>query len=521
MKPYRCLLNEDMGCIGLVSTPECPSVTEPICAEHVRRFVRDAAGTAVDAFLCCPTALRAPLWRSRVRPFWDTPEARFTLPESPEEWTPSERGMYRLRDYILAGGDPVRETFDEVRACGMDFFFSVRMNDWHYLELLTPDNAARFPTIDSFYKEHPEYRIGQDNLHNPVGWVLKNRHQQDYSVPAVREHYLALLRELIEQFDIDGLELDFMRSPNYFPEDRLEEGTRLMTDFIRRVRRMLDTYGAARGKELPLCLHMPHRFAYCAAIGFDLPLLAREGTIQMVNVTSSYFESSVLEIEEFRRRLPGVRIYGDLQGVISNCPCGGGTAERRTTRQIYETDAHAFLKRGADGVALFNYQMMRPLDQPGCTTVPLERDLDRGPLMHLADREYLEHCEKHYVLAGYRDLTWDGALPARGSVETLLRIAEDRPQQHPRARLRVVCRTACDGVPMTVTLNGTALTEEADRGELYPVTLRDGLYPPENTRNFSVPTALLTQELHLAVTCGGEAGRDVEIFGLELALYNT
>lgn len=271
VKKYRCLFNEDIGCVGLVATPECPTPDVPVTRAHVERFVRDAEHTAVDAFLCCPTDLRVPFWHSRVRPFWDEPRARFEAVEG--QMTSSQLNLYRARDYILAGGEPVTETFEAVKKAGIDFFFSLRMNDWHYVEEVNAENAERFPTVDRFFIDHPEYKIGTPNAGNPVGWKRKNAHQQNYLIPEVREHYLSLVAELIGLCDIDGFELDFMRSPNYFPEDKIAEGTPVMTDFIRDVRKMLDAAGEKRGKFLPLCLHMPHKYEYCAAIGFDLETL--------------------------------------------------------------------------------------------------------------------------------------------------------------------------------------------------------------------------------------------------------
>lgn len=520
MKTYRCLLNEDMGCIGTVQTPACMDYDAPITRAQVEYFVQDVSGTAVDAFLCCPTALRQPLWRSRVLPYWDTPASYWPLPPR-QERTSSEAALWRIRDYIHAGGDPVRETYEAVKAAGMDFFFSYRMNDWHYVEFITPEAAHRYPTVDEFYKANLNYRIGSRNAGNPVGWEVKNPYQQNYLIPAVREHYYALLEELVSDYDIDGLELDFMRSPNYFPEEQLAEGTVVMTAFVRRVRELLDVYGARRQKVIPLCLHMPHRYAYCAAIGFDLETMAREGLIDMVNVTSSYFQSTVLEIEEFKTHLPGVAVYGDIQAIISNYPQGNGVAERRMTREMYETAAHSLLSRGADGVALFNYQFLRPIDQPGSTDTQMKREEEESLLLHLADRAYLKRCPKHYILSGYQDLTWDGSLPAWGRASVCLRVEDTDPIAHPRAVLRVVCRSGCtrDAV-LTATFNGVVLEETGEREELFPVSLTDGLYPPDSTRNYTVPVELLQPENRVCID-GGAAGGQIEIFGLELALYNA
>ena len=54
----------------------------------------------------------------------------------------------------------------------------------------------------------------------------------DYGVPEVREHILRVVREPAERYDIDGLDLDFMRWPVYFKSDEVKANTPLVTDFI-------------------------------------------------------------------------------------------------------------------------------------------------------------------------------------------------------------------------------------------------------------------------------------------------
>ena len=73
---------------------------------------------------------------------------------------------------------------------------------------------------------------------------------------------------------------------------------------------------------------------------------------------------------------------------------------------------------------------------------------------------------------------------------------------------------------LTATFNGVVLEETGEREELFPVSLTDGLYPPDSTRNYTVPVELLQPENRVCID-GGAAGGQIEIFGLELALYNA
>ena len=125
-----------------------------------------------------------------------------------------------------------------------------------------------------------------------------------------------MLTELAEEYAIDGLELDLMRSPNYYPLGQREKRTAAMSDVVRSVRMIPDRVGLKRGKKLPLCVRVPHRYAYYAQIGLDVKDWVEKGWAQMVNVSSNYVHTEALEIKTYRKALPGARIYGGEQMVM-------------------------------------------------------------------------------------------------------------------------------------------------------------------------------------------------------------
>ena len=47
----------------------------------------------------------------------------------------------------------------------------------------------------------------------------------------------AIITELLERFDIDGVEIDFNRHPTFFRRAEQTQNAYLMTDLVRRVRR--------------------------------------------------------------------------------------------------------------------------------------------------------------------------------------------------------------------------------------------------------------------------------------------
>ena len=122
----------------------------------------------------------------------------------------------------------------------MEVFWSLRMNDGHdsypmgYRHQHDHDLAL-------FKREHPEYLMGE-----PEDWekysdgLRRSWSHLDFKYPEVREHIFALIQEVSQNYDVDGIEMDFFRTPLYFtptldgvPVE--EQHVEMMTDFMRRV----------------------------------------------------------------------------------------------------------------------------------------------------------------------------------------------------------------------------------------------------------------------------------------------
>mgnify|MGYP006184648955 CR=1 FL=1 len=140
-----------------------------------------------------------------------------------------------IRELQAADTDVLHVVAERAHHHGTEFVASVRMNDTHGLY---PDPAMA--QIPEFQLDHPEWVIRRDD-------GVPER-AMDYSFPEVRAHRLAILRELAEGYDIDGIELDFTRWAKFFPRNEAAFKATLMTDFVGQVRSMLDEVANARGR---------------------------------------------------------------------------------------------------------------------------------------------------------------------------------------------------------------------------------------------------------------------------------
>ena len=215
--------------------------------------------------------------------------------------------------------------------------------------------------VSRFYVEHPEYRIGPDKR----DW---NQRVLNWAVPEVRNHKFAFIRELCENYDIDGFELDFMRHVSYFQLDRTtpEQRRRIMTGFVGRVRKLLDRT-ARNGKRRWLCVRVPAQLAAHDVLGIDLPTMVEAG-VDMVNLSGYYFTVQQTDLPRIRERIPAAAVYLEMTHCTATGPSRGGYdsfSYRRTTREQFYSTAHLAYTQGADGVSLFNFMYYREHGTPG------------------------------------------------------------------------------------------------------------------------------------------------------------
>ena len=388
---YKCIFNHELLiiCHQKENSPQ-----------YIQSFVEKLKDTDVDAVMCCPTAWRANLFPSEVDPSW-----KKYRPDQP-------LSKFRSYDYIMrylhSGGDPVKDTLEACRRCGKDFFVSYRMNDGHYLDDLD------WPTHNAIWREHPEYRMGDAPKAVHGHGRSDDSRVFNYMIPEVREYYFSILKELCTNYDVDGVELDFQRHCKFFRTADVKKGTEVMTSLVKRIREMIDQIGRERGKSLKLCVRVPQSLLICKEAGLDVPGWDALHLVDMINVSSSYFQTMELEIEEFKANTKHAKIYGEMNYVTAQAP-KNKFARHYTTIPIYHAAALNLFCRGADGLSLFNYDYV-----PEKQRLPMTEGLKR-----ITDIEYLKTVPKDYAV--YRGF---GSFPATNEATIRLVIPTTRRRSH-------------------------------------------------------------------------------------------
>ena len=284
--------------------------------------------------------------------------------EEIEEW--SHKSLNHL---IEVARGPLTEIGRQFRAAGMDFLPSVRMNS-HY------EVAYASPRYGDFRRRHPELLIGQPDERIPVPSIEDAiRTGLDYKYPEARAHMLAIVCELFERFDVDGVELDYMRHSAFFRPEEAKACRYLMTDFIRRVRQRLDEVGAERGRHLDLLVRVPPTLYDSARIGLDVRTWIEEGLVDLV-AAGGGFTPFEMPIREFVEVAAGTdcQILGSLEAL-----------RWALDEEVLRALAARFWDAGVDGLYLFNY-----FNAPN--------EWKRRVLGELVDMERLPRLNKRYEL---------------------------------------------------------------------------------------------------------------------------
>jgi hypothetical protein len=310
--------------------------------------------------------------------------------------------------------------------------------------------------VSRFYAEHPEYRIGPDRN----SW---DQRVHNWAIPEVREHKFSFIREICENYDIDGFELDFMRHTSYFrlAETTVAQRARIMTEFVARVRRLLDQT-ARRGRHRWLCARVPCFLVAHDPLGIDLPSMEEAG-LEMVDLSGYYFTIQQTDLPLVRKMVPGATVYLEMTHSAWNGPSLPGTYDRfqflRATDPQFYTGAQLAYARGGDGVSLFNFVYYREHGGAG-----------RGPfneppfhvLKHLGDRTWVQNQPQWYLLStGWSNPILLGEQPLPKIFhpgEPHIFMVDLAPSdQNKKGLFRLRALRDASGCTWTVKLNGTQL----------------------------------------------------------------
>ena len=240
------------------------SITKEQAIAALEDYVSQYANSQVNRLLLNVNYLRSCYDSKIMEPYWDVPDpANNTTAWYRKYWQINKKGI-----------DVFAVCVDQTRAIKVSPWLSFRMNDHHYR-----DNPF---CLNSLMLENPELRL------SPTGSF-------DYARKEVREYYKAFIKEALERYDVDGIELDWMRTFNLFKPGMETEGIEIINSFMKEIRAMVDKNAKDRGHPVEIAARIPVTPSIGRSYGLDGVAWAKDHSVDII-IPSNFFRPTNFDI---------------------------------------------------------------------------------------------------------------------------------------------------------------------------------------------------------------------------------
>ncbi|MGE4489588.1 MAG: hypothetical protein AB7E95_08600 [Kiritimatiellales bacterium] len=508
--PFKVLYSDDTTNILTCESPFHQD-GQSISMNMLDAVVDETAGTGIDVHMLQPGFTWVPFWQSKILPV-----------EKHAEWWnktyPDVGGVSGYLQMVLDGHDFVRQFVARCNQDGLVPFVSIRLNDKHLLnEIFDPKSTGRSVHISKYYIDHLDYRIGDDK--NDTYQRVHN-----WAIPEVREYKYQFIKEICENYDIAGLELDFLRHPSFFRlyETSENERKQIMTDFVRRVRVLLDNT-ARNGKHRWLSVRVPQYLESCGILGVDYKGFEAAG-VDIFNISGYYFTSQQGDIRQIAELIPDSAKYQEL----THCAAIGQIVAngidnfdfRRTTDEQFYTTAHLAYQAGFDGVSTFNFQYYRKHG------VGDRGEFNEPPFhifKHIGDKGWVAKQPQHYFIGKIWNEPRRTYIPLSQRLENgpeyltfHIPMAPPTGGWTQDARMRFQADRAWSDQKLIVRFNNVNLKTIKDVSEPYPTPYKSGNGFPEQYRAYTIPKDILADGVNqLEIRCVG--GDPLDLIYIDVA----
>jgi hypothetical protein len=360
------------------------------------------------------------------------------------------------------------------------------MNDGHHTYRIL--EFERYQT--KFYRENPQLRlkVKRDAQVSPT---------YDWSNPEIATQNLAFLREVAENYDIDGLDLDYTRIAPYFNPGEEVQGREIMSQHVRDVRAMLNEVGEKKDKYLGLSAQLYTRDSIwkekgleltpeagraevhesqeddieCHFVeGLDIRTWIQEGLLDVLTAHCRTISLYEMDISAWHRIVEGTNcrlVAGAGKPGFLKFRRGGlinGYPAHLTQHLEHRGIAHRLYEQGADGIFFYDY-VIRFFD--------LEWEVYR----ELGDPERLRYANKVYIYQLALPLTL-GYHSNGGKAEMEIDVPDDLgatvPGDQPvRARLLLNITELMTPNDIELYVNGQTVAVEPEQSITTPLTVTD------------------------------------------------
>ncbi len=406
--------------------------------EGLHAFVDQYADTRVSHLFLSVNSMKASFKSKTREAIWEIGDQEMPPPGNGRAWIENARSLHEK------GLDPYAVWIARSREKGISPWLSMRMNDLHEV----PNTKSYMHS--TFWLEHPEmWRVPNDTSGGYTARAL------DFGHEAVRKHNMDFVKELLERYDPDGLELDWMRFGWHFKAGEEAKGAEILTQFMRDVRQLTKAWGEKRGHEIKLGARVPAHPDAARGLGMDGVRWVKEGLVDVL-VPCPFWTTTDFDIpvELWRERLgaDAERIVL-APGIEHNTRAYPGGAPIPNDMAATRGFAASAWHRGADQIYLFNYMdsQTRPVTEANYRVL-----VEQGLGLDVVTRAPRRHIQ------AFRDTVPSGfpngaVLPATETEVTFQMNIGPRPEEatvsvviglgKQEGVAEAVCRATLNGVP--------------------------------------------------------------------------
>jgi len=362
-------------------------------------------------------------------------------------------GHNNMQALIDAGTDPLKLAMAYAHKHGIEAVWTLRMNDIH--DAFTP------PLFPQWKRDHPDALLGKkENLAKyPASGQRHWWAGVDFNRADVRKRTVELIDEVARNYDVDAIDLDWLRHPIHFPETLLGKPvTRkqidLITGLVRDVRKIVGQAGDKRGRPILLSARVPMTIEHGLYMGTDVETWLKAGLIDVLTIGGGYvpFSMPSHEIVALGHR-HGVPVYPCIScsGMLRRKPYGPGSPYAASGWLAAAANAFG---AGAGGVSLFNLFPAPGNDPQNQLVRQVFSQVGEPPTLLGKDKLFCLDNAAHLTNCGYINhvVPYKGCLPKTiepgkalsvtlpvgedvgRAKSTTLRIQTDKPSD-PRCRL--------------------------------------------------------------------------------------
>jgi hypothetical protein len=270
-----------------------------------------------------------------------------------------------------------------------EIFYSNRMNDTH--------ESIFDKRMHLLKLEHPDWHLGtraegkKYSYPDPRSmWAAYN-----FEIPQIRQLTVNALRDVCQNYDIDGIELDYWRHLINFPEmveskPVTPEHLEMMNQLMRDIRAMADEEGLKRGRPILIAGRCVEDTTISKNSGLDVKTWLDEDLVDILSMAyGSEANPPITSVTNLAGKYD-VPVYAMIN--TSDMATTGATvdqAARRSNLPVWRGDALNKFEQGAAGLQFFNF-----FDP----TLNQWRELGDPELLRTLDRTYV-----WYYLPSQRD----------------------------------------------------------------------------------------------------------------------